>query len=144
VASTSPYRIVLTAQQRGELERRAREYAGRYCRVIRAKIVLMAADGLANNEIAARVDTSPQVVHRWRKRFFERGLDGLDDHPRSGRPPVFPPLGGHRGQAAGVRVAGDDGGSAVAVELRRVGSGADPAGRGRVHLGGDYLADLDR
>jgi transposase len=91
VAGISPYVIVLTAEERDELERRAREYTGPYCRVVRAKIVLMAAGGVANSEIAARLDTSPQVVWRWRKRFFEGRLEGLEDHPRSGRPPVFSP-----------------------------------------------------
>ena len=91
VGSTSPFQIVLTAEQRGELERRARAYTGPYHWVVRAKIVLMAADGLANNEIAARLDTSPQVVHRWRKRFFDKGLPGLEDDARSGRPRVFSP-----------------------------------------------------
>lgn len=70
---------------------RTREHTGRYCRVVRAKIVMMAAGGVANSEIAARLDTSPQVVWRWRKRFFEGRLEGLEDHPRSGRPPVFSP-----------------------------------------------------
>jgi hypothetical protein len=45
----------------------------------------------ANVEIAARCDTSPQVVHRWRKRFVEQRLNGLDDRPGTGRPRVFPP-----------------------------------------------------
>jgi transposase len=51
----------------------------------------MAANGLGSNEIAGRLDTSPQVVHRWRKRFVVSGLEGLEDHPRSGRPAVFGP-----------------------------------------------------
>jgi hypothetical protein len=42
-------------------------------------------------EIAARCDTSPQVVHRRRKRFVEQRLNGLDDRPGTGRPRVFPP-----------------------------------------------------
>jgi transposase len=91
VASTSPFRIELSAEQRRELERRARAYTEPYHRVMRAKIVLMAADGLANNEIAARLDTSPQVVYRWRKRFFDKGLAGLEDNSRSGRPRLFSP-----------------------------------------------------
>lgn len=91
MAGISPFVIELTAEERGELERRAREYTGRYCRVVRAKIVLMAAAGVTNSEIAARLDTSPQVVWRWRKRFFEGRLEGLEDLPRSGRPPVFSP-----------------------------------------------------
>jgi transposase len=57
--------------------------------VVRAKIVLAAAGGLSNVEIAARLDTSAQVVHRWRKRFFVERLAGLEDRPRSGRPRVF-------------------------------------------------------
>ena len=44
---------------------------------------------MANNEIAVRLGTSPQVVHRWRKRFSEDGIDGLADRDRSGRPRVF-------------------------------------------------------
>jgi transposase len=59
--------------------------------VVRARIVLLAARGLANVEIAARCDTSPQVVHRRRKRFYQQRLKGLEDRTRSGRPRVFPP-----------------------------------------------------
>lgn len=143
MAGISPYVIELTAEERDELERRAREYTGRYCRVVRAKIVLLAAAGVANSEIAARLDTSPQVVWRWRKRFFEGGLEGLEDLPRSGRPPVFSPLGSYRGQAAGLRVAGHHRGAAVALELRRAGPGADRTWGGGFDLGGDDLADSD-
>ena len=58
---------------------------------MRAKIVLMAAQGLDNDEIAARLDTRREIVSKWRKRFFEHGLLGLEERPRGGRPPVFPP-----------------------------------------------------
>ena len=44
-------------------------------------------------------------VYRWRKRFFERRLKGLEDAPRSGRPRVFSPLGARRDQSAGLRTA---------------------------------------
>jgi transposase len=87
----SPFVIVLTAEEHRELQTRARAYTAPYAQVVRAKIVLLAAEGMANVEIAARLDTSPQVVHRWRKRFGERRLKGLEDAPRSGRPRVFPP-----------------------------------------------------
>ena len=89
--SVSPFEITLTANERQELERRARCYTASYAQVVRAKIVLLAADGLENVEVAARLDTSPQVVHRWRKRFFEHGLEGLQEAPRRGRQPRFPP-----------------------------------------------------
>ena len=85
----SPFRIELSLEQRIELEHRARSYTAPYWQVVRAKVVLMAADGVANNEIAARLGTSAQVVHRWRKRFSEEGLDGLADRDRSGRPRTF-------------------------------------------------------
>ena len=87
--ASSPLRTELTADRRGELESRARSYTLPYWQVVRAKLVLMAADGVANNEIAERLGTSPQVVHRWRKRFAEEGIDGLADRDRSGRPRVF-------------------------------------------------------
>ena len=89
--SKSPYVLDLTARQRRELEVRARKYTLPYRDVIRAKIVLMAADGLDNDEIAARLDTRREVVSKWRKRFFQHGLAGLEERPRGGRPPAFPP-----------------------------------------------------
>jgi transposase len=51
----------------------------------------MAAAGMGNDEIAARLDTRREVVSKWRKRFFEQGLGGLEERPRGGRPPVFSP-----------------------------------------------------
>ena len=67
----SPYVLELTAEQRQELEARARRYTLPYRDVVRAKIVLMAAHGLDNDEIAARLDTRREIVSKWRKRFFE-------------------------------------------------------------------------
>jgi transposase len=87
----SPYAVQLTAGQRRELEARARRYTLPYRDVVRAKIVLMAATGLRNDEIAARLATRREVVSKWRKRFFEQGLAGLEERPRGGRPPTFPP-----------------------------------------------------
>jgi transposase len=52
----------------------------------RARIVLLAADGLSNTEIASRVGVSRPTVIGWRARYQQRGLAGLDDQPRSGRP----------------------------------------------------------
>ena len=69
----------------------ARRYTSAYYSVVRAKIVLLAAQGLANDEIAHRLDLPRQVVSKWRKRFFEEGLPGLEDRPRRGRPRVFSP-----------------------------------------------------
>jgi len=52
----------------------------------------MAAQGLRNDEIALRLDTRRQIVSKWRKRFFEERLAGLEERPRRGRPPVFSAL----------------------------------------------------
>ena len=87
----SPYSVTLSLEQRAELEARARRYTLPYRDVVRAKIVLMAADGLDNDEIAARLDTRREIVSKWRKRFFEQGLPGLEERPRGGRPPAFSP-----------------------------------------------------
>ena len=91
---TSPFRIILTDSERRILEAKARKYTSSYMDVIRAKIVLYASQGLDNKDIATRLDTSAQIVCKWRKRFFEHRLAGLEDAPRRGRPPLFSPRGG--------------------------------------------------
>ncbi len=52
----------------------------------RARIVLLAAEGVSNTEIAARVGVSRPTVIDWRARYERSGVAGLDDQPRSGRP----------------------------------------------------------
>jgi transposase-like protein len=89
--SQSPYRIELAKEQRAILDERARAHTAPYWEVVRARIVLLAAEGFLNKEIAARLDTTSQTVCKWRKRFYQEGLGGLEDRPRSGRPPVFSP-----------------------------------------------------
>jgi len=86
----SPYVIKLSAAERAVLEKRSRTYTARHTDVVRAKIVLLGADGHQNTAIAARLDVHVNVVRTWRKRFFEAGLDGLADRPRPGRPQSFP------------------------------------------------------
>lgn len=55
----------------------------------RAKIVLLAADGQKNKDIAAQIGTTPLLVGRWRKRFVKLGLQGIvKDAPSRGRKPV--------------------------------------------------------
>ena len=90
----SPYKIVLTKKERGELERRANKYTLPYFIVARAKMILLAAQGLANDAIANSLSTRREIVSRWRKRFFEKRLGGLEDFPRPGRPRVFSPRAG--------------------------------------------------
>ena len=102
----SPYRIELTALERERLERRVRRQTATKREVFRAQMVLLAASGLRNDEIAARLGTVRETVSRWRKRYFEEGDAGLVDRPRSGRPRFFPPSGGRRDQGPRLRATG--------------------------------------
>jgi transposase len=87
----SPYVITLSRQERETLESRARKYTLPYFEVVRAKMVLLAAEGWGNDQIAAALSVGRDVVSLWRKRFFHERLRGLEERPRPGRPPVFPP-----------------------------------------------------
>ena len=89
----SPYRIELNEEERVVLESLARSYTLPYWQVARAQMVLLAAQGLRNDQIGARLNCRREVVSQWRKRFFESRLAGLEDLPRRGRPPIFPPSG---------------------------------------------------
>ena len=87
----SPFHIELSDKEAATLEHLARQYTSPYFCVVRSKIVLLAAKGLDNDDIAHRLELPRQVVSKWRKRFFDHRLEGLKDQPRSGRPPVFFP-----------------------------------------------------
>ncbi|WP_397448278.1 IS630 family transposase [Pseudomonas sp. NA-150] len=52
----------------------------------RARILLTLADGFTPKEVCDQLHISPPVVFKWRKRFLEAGLEGLNDRPRSGQP----------------------------------------------------------
>src|SRR6185295_18228114 len=67
------------------------KYTSPYCDVIRARIILLADEGLSNDLIAARLDTSRQIVSKWRKRFALARLPGLETQPRGGRKARFSP-----------------------------------------------------
>ncbi len=98
----SPYRIVLSRREAAELRRRASKYTLPHFQVIRAKMILLAAAGRSNDDIAQCLSTRREVVSMWRKRFFEQRLAGLEERPRPGRPRTFPPSGRGPGQSAGV------------------------------------------
>ena len=93
----SPFIIALSAEERRSLTERARKYTLPYFNVVRAKMILLAAEGLGNDEIAARLDVGRDVVSQWRRRFFEQRLPGLEELQRSGRPRAFPPRGRREG-----------------------------------------------
>lgn len=87
----SPYDIALSPNEARELSLRATKYTLPYFQVVRAKIILFAAEGLSNDAIAHRLDTRREVVSMWRKRFFKERLRGLEERARPGRPRAFPP-----------------------------------------------------
>ena len=80
----SPYVIELSAVDRAALQQRARAYTAPHHQVMRAKIVLLAADGLENTVIADRLDVAVQLVSKWRKRFY-RGGPGRPEGSPAGR-----------------------------------------------------------
>ena len=114
----SRYRIELSEEERSELEHRAACYSRPHREVQRAKLVLYAADGLDNVEIARRLDLRPEVVCRWRRRFFEERVEGLSDRPRAGRPRRFSPGRSRPSEGDRLRAAQGPRRPAVALHSR--------------------------
>jgi transposase len=71
------------------LEARLRAATTEQRHLLRARIVLEAAEGTGTREIARELDTTPTTVSLWRGRFARQRLDGLEDLPRSGAPPIY-------------------------------------------------------
>jgi len=78
--------IELSDDERARLEAWSRRRNTAQALALRSRIVLAAADGLANGEIAERERVSRPTITKWRNRFAERRLEGLLDEPRPGRP----------------------------------------------------------
>lgn len=78
--------IVLEPEERLSLKALASSRALPHALVVRARLVLMAADGETNARIAEKLDLSPQSVCKWRQRYLQQGLAGLHDELRPGRP----------------------------------------------------------
>ena len=87
----SPFVIELTSEEQAELEARTNEYTSPYRDVMRARIVLLASQGIGNDRIATRLGMPRQIVSKWRQRFYTQRLPGLDEQPRGGRPARFSP-----------------------------------------------------
>jgi transposase len=81
--------ISLTATERCRLTKLAASRTTSHQQVIRARIVLDAAHGYSNAEIARRRGVAADTVRTWRGRYAGEGMAGLADRPRAGRPPTF-------------------------------------------------------
>src|SRR4051794_26133667 len=78
--------VVLDDEERETLERWARRRKSAQALALRCRIVLAAAEGRSSTEIASVLGCNPSTVGRWRGRFARRGLDGVHDEPRPGKP----------------------------------------------------------
>ena len=110
MSPTSTDRITLTGSQRRELTRMTRAGRTEQRLVTRAQIVLAAAAGESNAQIARWLRICEDTVRKWRRRWCAApGLASLADAKRSGRPPVFSPVqspGSRRWPARPPRTAG--------------------------------------
>jgi transposase len=79
-------RIELSGEDAGILEGYTQRRKTAQALALRARIVLGCAAGLSNKAVAARERVTAQTVGKWRRRFVERGLNGLLDEPRPGVP----------------------------------------------------------
>src|SRR5438445_12694980 len=78
--------VVLSGEERETLERWARRPTSSQALAFRCRVVLAAAEGRSSAEIAAALGCTGSTVGRWRGRFARRGIDGLHDEPRPGKP----------------------------------------------------------
>src|SRR4051812_20675307 len=81
-----PVVIELSEAEREQLESWSRRRSSAQALAERSRIVLAAAEGLNNTEIAGRLGVNVSTARRWRNRFAEHRLDGLTDEPRPGQP----------------------------------------------------------
>ena len=78
--------LTVTDEERGVLMRWSNRPKSPHSIAQRARIVLLSADDMSNVAVAERVGVHQATVVKWRKRFIDRGLDGLLDEPRPGAP----------------------------------------------------------
>ena len=91
MATPHAVEVVLTDEERAHLEKLTRKQTAQRRDAGRARIILLAADGLTNQQIAAQTGYARWTVTTWRQRFATDRLAGLQDKPRPGRPPGFSP-----------------------------------------------------
>ncbi len=87
----TPIKIELTNDEREILEQVARAFAMPHRDVVRAQAILGLASGMSVSAVGRQVGLARRIVCKWGDRFTRKRLRGLDDAPRSGRPPRFSP-----------------------------------------------------
>ncbi len=87
----TPIRIELTQQERTELEMRTRSQTMAHRDVLRARIILLLADGQSLSSITRQVGKTRKIVRKWGGRFVKKRLEGLCDKAGRGRIPLFSP-----------------------------------------------------
>ncbi len=100
-----PVPIELSEDERAQLEGWARRHTSAQALALRSRVVLLAAEGFNNTEIAQRLGVHRPMVRKWRGRFEEHRLDGLTDEPRPGRPRT---ISDEKVEEVIVKDAGDD------------------------------------
>ena len=121
--------VMLSASERTTLKKRVRGAKTAYRDRLRAQIVLAAARGRDNARIAADLRITVDTVRKWRGRFAGRGLAGLTDLPRCGRPRRISELTRAAVVALACQTARRDRGAAVTLD-RAGTAGRDHQGRG--------------
>ena len=78
--------LELTSAEKQSLEQTVRRRGAGHMEVLRAKVILWAAEGLSNTQIVRRTHLSAPTVGKWRERFLQNRTTGLAERPRSGAP----------------------------------------------------------
>ena len=78
--------LVLTDDERDQLQRWTRRHTSAQALALRSRIILACAEGTSSREVAAQLGCNEATVGKWRRRFITDQLDGLNDEPRPGRP----------------------------------------------------------
>jgi len=85
------YKIELEPEARQELEMLLKKHKTEHRLTERAKIILLSAEGMSMTAVSKKLDCSPRRVCAWKRRYFENGLAGLEERPRSGHPSTISP-----------------------------------------------------
>jgi transposase len=93
IKATGRQRVSVSDKQREELETLVRRTTVSAGLARRSRAILLLAEGYSVSAVARQVRMQRRHLYKWMKRFGEKGIVGLQDEKRSGRPPVFSPRG---------------------------------------------------